>query len=111
MSSLKHIFVPHDGNDYKPHFFREYSIGIICIVLLVAFSFSLGSNLYIKNTNMTATVLPAVLVDLANQDRSQNGIAGLNRNSVLDEAARQKAEDMVKNQYFFAELTGDASTE
>ncbi len=97
---LKHIFVPHDGNDYKPHFFREYSIGIICLLLLAVFTFSIGSRFYIKNTNMTGAVLPAVLVDLTNNDRANNGLNGLTRNSLLDEAARLKAEDMAKNQYF-----------
>lgn len=99
-SFLKHLFVPHDGNDYKPHFFREYSIGVICILVLVVFSFSIGSRFYIKNTNMTATVLPAVLVDLTNKDRNTNGLNGLVRSNTLDEAARLKAEDMAQNQYF-----------
>lgn len=98
--SLKHFFIPHKNNEYKPYFFREYFVGILCVFVLVIFSFSFGSKFYIKNTNMTAAVLPAVLVDLTNKDRIDSGINPLVRNPALDEAARLKAEDMANKQYF-----------
>ncbi len=97
---FKHVFVPHEGNDYTPHFLREGSIVFLCILALVVFSFSASTKFYIKKTNMTGAVLPAVLVDLTNSDRASSGLSGLTRNSVLDEAARLKAEDMAQNQYF-----------
>lgn len=49
---------------------------------------------------MTAEVLPSVLVDLANKDRASNGAPSLTRNSILDTAAKLKAEDMANLQYF-----------
>lgn len=49
---------------------------------------------------MTATVLPAVLVDLANDARASSNTPALTRNSVLDNAARMKAEDMASSGYF-----------
>ena len=97
---FKHIFIPHVHNDYKPHFFREVSIVSILVVVIVLFSFSLGSKIYINKTGMTSAVLPAVLVDLANQDRTANGEPSLKRNDQLDQAATLKAQDMATNQYF-----------
>lgn len=49
---------------------------------------------------MMSAVLPAVLVDLANQDRLANGEGALTRSPLLDTAARLKAEDMASTQYF-----------
>ncbi len=97
---FRHIFVPHIHNDYKPHFFREISVASILVVVIVLLSVSFGSKLYIENKNMTAEVLPAVLVDLTNKDRSSNGEPSLTRNSVLDTAAQLKAQDMANSQYF-----------
>jgi hypothetical protein len=100
IKAFKHLFVPHVHNDYKPHFFRELSILSITIVVVILLFLSAGSILYIKNTNMTATVLPAVLVDLTNTARTANSEQALTRNSTLDEAARMKAEDMANLGYF-----------
>ncbi len=49
---------------------------------------------------MTATVLPAVLVDLTNEARVSNSEQSLTRNTVLDDTARLKAEDMARLGYF-----------
>jgi hypothetical protein len=49
---------------------------------------------------MIATVLPAVLVDLANTDRSENQLGTLTVNPKLVKAAEAKAHDMVTNGYF-----------
>ena len=100
LKALKHIFIPHQHNDYKPHFFREASVVSIAIVAIVLLSISAGTNLYIKNTNMVATVLPAVLVDLTNDARVSNNEKTLARSSVLDNVARLKANDMARLGYF-----------
>ncbi len=100
IKSFKHIFIPHVHNDYKPHFFREISVISIAIFTIALFCISLSSNLYIKNTNMTATVLPAVLIDLTNDVRVSNNEQSLTRNTILDDAARLKAEDMARFGYF-----------
>lgn len=100
LKALKHIFIPHQHNDYKPHFFREASVVSIAIVAVLLLSISIGTNLYIKNTNMIATVLPAVLVDLTNDARVSNNEKTLVRSSVLDNVARLKANDMARLGYF-----------
>jgi hypothetical protein len=97
---LKHLFIPHIGNDFKPHFFREVSVFSILVITVALLAISLGTNLYIKNTNMTATVLPAVLVDLTNSARLSNNELALARNPLLDTAAKLKAENMASLGYF-----------
>lgn len=100
IKALKKLFIPHKHNDYKPHFFREASIVTLSIVAVFLLTVSIGTRLYIKNTGMTATVLPAVLVDLTNDARLSNNQKILARNSTLDSAANLKAEDMAENGYF-----------
>ena len=49
---------------------------------------------------MISSILPAVIVDLTNEERAEDALGTLHRNSTLDEAARLKAEHMAQNQYF-----------
>ena len=49
---------------------------------------------------LVSTVLPAVVVDLTNDERSDLAAPPLRRSVTLDEAARQKAQHMSANQYF-----------
>ena len=51
-------------------------------------------------TDFFATVLPNVLVDLVNTDRTVNQLQTLKANSALEQAARLKAEDMAQKSYF-----------
>ncbi len=97
---FKHIFIPHEHNDYKPHFFRELSVLTITAVLVALLSLSAGTIIYINNNNLRATVLSAVLVDLTNNARLSNNAGMLARNTTLDSAAQLKAADMAKYGYF-----------
>ena len=49
---------------------------------------------------LVGTVLPAVVVDKTNDARAKLDEEPLRRSAILDEAARLKAEDMAKNNYF-----------
>lgn len=100
LQKLKHIFIPHKQNNYTPHFFRGASILSIAALVIVLLLVSAASRLYIKNADMTAAVLPAVLVDLTNNARTSSNEHPLVRNSILDHAAELKAEDMARNGYF-----------
>jgi hypothetical protein len=100
VKAFKQFFIPHKHNDYKPHFFREVSIVSITVVALALLIVSASTTLYIKNTDMTATVLPAVLVDLTNNARTSNNEEALTRSQILDTVAKLKAEDMASFGYF-----------
>lgn len=100
IKTLKHIFIPHKGNNYKPHFLREVSVVSITVISIALLIFSASSISYINKNNMTATVLPAVLVDLTNDARNSNNEQNLTRNPVLDKVAKLKAEDMARLGYF-----------
>lgn len=98
--ALKHTFIPHEHNDYKPHFFRELSVAIVVIGSIFLLGFSVGSSFLIHKTVLGANVTASVLVDLTNESRLAYNQEPLARNSVLDQAANLKAEDMATNGYF-----------
>ncbi len=97
---LKHLFIPHEHNEYKPHFFREVSVAILIAVSLALFSLSAGSAYVAKATELGKRVIVSVLIDLTNQNRLAAGLSALRHNSLLDKSSLLKARDMIENNYF-----------
>lgn len=102
MSSIwKKFFIPHEGNEYKPHSLRVRTvISIFAIALLLYGLFSFAYPVVLERTGFTAIILPAVLVDLTNEDRVIHGASSLQINPLLVEAAQLKANDMAAKSYF-----------
>lgn len=97
---IKHLFIPHEENDYKPHLFREAGVAFLLAIILGVFALNIGGHLLLKYTNMEATVFPAVLADLANENRIQDNKQTLTINPILVQAAELKAQDMATKGYF-----------
>ncbi|MCA9363038.1 CAP domain-containing protein [Candidatus Kaiserbacteria bacterium] len=80
---------------------QKVSMSLMAILVFITF---IGSNLHAilwqSSDWLISTVLPAVVVDLTNEERDDNAKAPLVRNSVLDQAAQMKAEHMAKEGYF-----------
>lgn len=108
---FKKHFIPHEGNDHRPHFLRKENIRniLILVVFVEVFAF-LGPTLsHINNTGGMAAVLPAVLGDLTNDERQSQNLLALNTNPILNKAAEMKARDMATNGYF-AHTSPDGKT-
>ncbi len=97
---LKHIFIPHDKNDYKPHFFRELGVSIFLFTSVFLLGSSFGSSFLIHKTVMGAEIASAVLIDLTNENRVAYNQQPLVRSTKLDIAAELKGNDMANKQYF-----------
>lgn len=97
---LKHIFIPHDKNDYKPHFFRELSIAIILFTSIFLLGASAGSSFFIHKTVLGANITASVLIDDANVSRLAYNEAPLLRSEKLDKAAKLKGKNMAEEKYF-----------
>jgi hypothetical protein len=97
---LKHVFIPHEHNEYKPHFFREFSVGILFAAGAGLFALSSGSALVVDTTDLGAQVVSNVLIDLTNKDRIENNLPFLAHSILLDKAATLKAENMDTEKYF-----------
>lgn len=101
LNNLKNHFVPHDGNDHHPHFFRDKSILFLSLaVVIIELAFLVQVLFVFNKTNFLAAVLPGVLTSLTNEQRLQNNAPLLTENPVLVSAAQLKANDMASRGYF-----------
>ncbi|MDO8581944.1 MAG: CAP domain-containing protein [bacterium] len=94
-------FIPHERNNYHPHVLKHrvlfgYSALLILLkVLVLVLPIALpSSSLY------SSAITAQNVVDLTNQTRTNLGIAKLTTNPKLAEAAKEKAQDMLAQQYF-----------
>ena len=97
--AVKLAIVPHKKNDYYPHLIRKYGIVIIvCLVIGIqlAYNFATASTVLGIASDITITSL----FDQTNEARKQAGVAPLNLNEKLNDAAYLKAQDMMTDQYW-----------
>src|SRR3989338_912867 len=98
---LKKYFIPHEGNDFQPHFLRHQTITLLLFaVIVIELGFLVQVFIVFDKTKFLAAVLPGVLTSLTNDARAENNLPPLAGNPLLDEAARRKAEDMAALEYF-----------
>ena len=69
-------------------------------ILTVSLFLLSGSQRFFLSSPQFAAVVSAVLMDLANNDRTSNDVAALKANPVLVAAAQAKANDMAEKSYF-----------
>lgn len=101
-SWLKKHFIPHEGNDHRPHILRGSNIRYIVVVLifLEIIIFLLPTLTHLNTTGNMAAVLPAILTDLANEERGSQNLTILTVSPILNKAAEMKALDMATQSYF-----------
>ena len=102
ISWLKKHFIPHTGNNHRPHFLRKEStrniVGIL--IFLEIITFLLPTLAHINITGSMAAVLPSVLANLTNEERQAENLNTLTVNPLLNKAAEMKANDMATKSYF-----------
>ena len=99
-SQLKLAFFPYKENNFRPLLLQRqfliYYVMIFLVLKLIIFPF----YYLFPKTSFFAEVVSSTLIELANQDRKSLGLAALKVNPVLSQAAMQKAQDMLANDYF-----------
>ncbi len=100
MKIVKKYFIPHVGNDFKPHIMRRTSLAVLSSIAVFIFFVGVAQTLVLEKTSFLSTVIPRTLVSLANSDRAENALGELTINPVLEEAAQMKANDMAEKEYF-----------
>jgi hypothetical protein len=60
--ALKHLFIPHDKNDYKPHLFRELGVSVLLFTSVFLLGSSAGSSFFIHKTVLGADIASSVLI-------------------------------------------------
>lgn len=101
VQTLKNYFIPHPGNDHKPHILRPRAVAFVFIVMVVAESaFVLGSTYIVPRLKLFGLIEANALVDETNQQRVADGLEALEISPLLTQAAQDKANDMATNNYF-----------
>jgi hypothetical protein len=101
VAKFRKYFIPHPGNDHKPHILRPRTIAFVFLVMLVGESAFIFSSQYVAPRSKYFGIIEAnVLVDETNQQRVANGDAALEVSPLLEQAAQDKANDMAANNYF-----------
>lgn len=97
---VRKYFIPHEINEFKPYLLRAGGLLVVAVFVFGALFASNIQRFILRTSDYIASVLPAVLVDLANKDRSEASISYLKINPKLEAAARLKAKDMATRGYF-----------
>lgn len=101
LHSIINHFIPHEGNDYRPHLLQKAAFFGMVVMVVLSFTIANFQALLWQSSHwLVGAVLPAVVIDLTNEQRKENNLSTLVRNSVLDAAANLKAQDMAKGSYF-----------
>ena len=99
--TFKKYFIPHSGNEYRPHVLRiEATLFMLSFILLFETLFLFQSFIISRNTNFLATIIESVLVNKTNINREVADIHPLTVNTTLEKAADLKAKDMASKGYF-----------
>jgi hypothetical protein len=101
ISWLKHLLVPHRGNNHRPHVLRTPIIrAFLAVVIMGEALFLLRAFNLLPEMRNFAAVLSSAMVVETNIDRKSENLPELTVNPLLEEAARQKAKDMAEKGYF-----------
>ncbi len=99
---LKKHFLPHEGNEYRPHLLRsDIARNFIVIILFLELSaFVVPSILNLNLSGGMAAVISSILGELTNSKRQEINLPTLVVNPLLTRAAEMKAQDMAEKSYF-----------
>lgn len=99
--TLRTYFIPHEENGYKPHILQKTAVVLMAMMVLMTFTLTnLQALLWMNSSWLIGAILPAVVVEMTNEERDIEHLGTLTRSAVLDKAAQLKAEDMAKRGYF-----------
>ena len=100
LSKIKNWFLPTKENNFKPSVLSDRAISIFILLFLlikVVFSFNL---ILVKQSSLFADISAQRVLALTNEVRQQYNLPIVQEDSLLDKAAQEKAQDMLKNKYF-----------
>ena len=102
--NLRDFFIPNECNSYKPHALHPkrlafHAVSAVAIkIIMVAFALSFPAQAWLSPDVLYQQAQK--IIQLTNNVRTELGIAPLTENQTLNQAALNKAEDMLVNQYF-----------
>lgn len=98
---LRDHFVPHDGNNHKPHIFQHRVLLGYSVLLILLKAVTLVAPIALPSSSLySSAITPKNIIALTNQTRENLELTPLEQNDLLMAAASKKAGDMLAKQYF-----------
>lgn len=97
----KRMLVPHKINDYRPHLIRAHGIiAVLIIALLAQVLYGYAATGKVEVLSRVSSIQTSDLLIDTNDEREAEGLADLQLNDSLSQAAQLKAQDMFEAQYW-----------
>lgn len=100
VQKIKIIFIPCEENRYRPEFLASNLLFYYLIFLIILKTITVSVLFYLPKSDFFAALTKEALIDLTNQERQSLGLNSLSENPILNNAALQKAQDMLILDYF-----------
>ncbi len=97
---LARLLIPHHHNDHHPFLIRHNSLFFLAALILASqlfFNLQVGA---VKVLAFATSIFQSEIINLTNQERTKNGSSSLGENSLLNQAAANKAAHMFSNNYW-----------
>lgn len=99
--NLKDFFIPHEGNNHKPHSLRPKSLAAYLIVTIAIKLLGTGFLFFVyPNKAEMSRIVTDEVITFVNKERKENGLNKLRVDPVLSKIALLKGEDMLRRGYF-----------
>lgn len=99
--SVKNLLLSNESNDHRPHILRpHFLLGIALCLLLIKVSLSYDVFLHTQLIGVKKDITSETIYGLTNEERQKFNLSGLTYNTVLEEAAKKKAQHMLDNDYW-----------
>ena len=98
---LHHLFIPRESNNHRAKILHNSNLFLLVVFLFLS-SFFIQSfkEAFPSVLGIASDINADSLILLTNKEREANGVGSLTINAQLSQAAAQKAEDMLKNDYW-----------
>lgn len=98
---LLHLFVPHQRNKHRPYFLRYQILSVFVMAMLVLQTLI---NFYYLGTpqvlGFASNIYSDEIISLTNSERAKVGSGVVTENSLLNQAAQLKAQNMFQDNYW-----------
>ncbi len=97
---LAQFLVPHEHNNHHPYIIRHEGLFIATFILLAVQFFSFSDITSAHVLGYGTDINKDKIIELTNQERSSRGLGTLKENSLLNQAATLKGQDMFAKDYW-----------
>ena len=98
-SLLRHLFIPHESNDFRARYLHhDFLTGLIAVLILLNLTFKVAFKNFDTNIlGVSTNISVEALLNDTNAERIKDGLQPLALNDKLSLAATDKAADMFKD--------------